>query len=417
MHIIILIKYIFGYVHVRIEGFFVERTMSQAINRKIFFWNVKKEKEAIAYANIGIKDYKDFIKIAKSNKCKVKIIQKRGFPFIFNKYRKRKVLLALVFVVCIVLFVMSNFIWNVQVEEIEKINKEEIMQELEKQGIKVGKYKRDLDFAKIIDKIRLDRADISWIGIEIDGTNAIVKIVEAEEKPSLIDDKDYCNIVSDKEAEIVKISAQNGIPVVKPGDIVTKGDMLIAGWLEGKYTGTRYVHAAGEIQAKVWYTKKERIQFNQVLKEKTGNMENKYEIKINNFTINLYKTLSKFENYDTIYTSNKLKIFSNFYLPIELIKRTNYELTEKKITYGIEEAKNLGVEQILKELQGQLENTDNILQKYVNTYAGEDYIDVEVTLEVLENIGTKEKIVFWKEEKVWKKKVLEYIQKKSFLQN
>ena len=49
---------------------------------------------------------------------------------------------------------------------------------------------------------------------------------------------------------------------------------------------------------------------------------------------------------------------------------------------------------ILKELQGQLENTDNILQKYVNTYAGEDYIDVEVTLEVLENIGTKEKIVF-----------------------
>lgn len=222
----------------------------------------------------------------------------------------------------------------------------------------------------------------------------IVKIVEAEEKPSLIDDKDYCNIVSDKEAEIVKISAQNGIPVVKPGDIVTKGDMLIAGWLEGKYTGTRYVHATGEIQAKVWYTKKERIQFNQVLKEKTGNMENKYEIKINNFTINLYKTLSKFENYDTIDTSNKLKIFSNFYLPIELIKRTNYELTEKKITYGIEEAKNLGVEQILKELQGQLENTDNILQKYVNTYAGEDYIDVEVTLEVLENIGTKEKIVF-----------------------
>lgn len=65
MHIIILIKYIFGYVHVRIEGFFVERTMSQAINRKIFFWNVKKEKEAIAYANIGIKDYKDFIKIGK----------------------------------------------------------------------------------------------------------------------------------------------------------------------------------------------------------------------------------------------------------------------------------------------------------------------------------------------------------------
>ena len=64
MHIIILIKYIFGYVRIRIEGFFVERTMSQAINRKIFFWNVKKEKEAIAYANIGIKEATALVSIA-----------------------------------------------------------------------------------------------------------------------------------------------------------------------------------------------------------------------------------------------------------------------------------------------------------------------------------------------------------------
>lgn len=394
MYIIILFKYILGYIHIQIEGFFVERTMSQAINRKIFFWNVKRQKDTIAYANIGIKDYKNFVKIAKANKCKVKIMQKKGLPFIFNKYRKRKIFVISIVFVIIALLIMSRFIWNIQIEGIEELDKNEIMQEIENQGLKVGKYKGNINTAKIIDKIRLDRADISWVGIQIEGTNAVVKIVESKSKPEVIDDKDYCNIVSDKDAQIVKVSAQNGIPVAKPGDIVTKGDILIAGWMDGKYTGTRYVHATGEIQAKVWYSKKKKIELKQTISEKTGNLENKYEIKINNFTINLYKTLSKFKNYDTIDTSNKIKIFSNFYLPIELVKRTNYEITERKITYSPEEAINIAQRQASEEIEKQLENKENVLQKYVNTYAGEGYIEVEVTYEVLENIGTKEKIVF-----------------------
>ena len=42
----------------------------------------------------------------------------------------------------------------------------------------------------------------------------------------------------------------------------------------------------------------------------------------------------------------------------------------------------------------QLNNEQEILQKYVNTYVNSDFVEVEVTYEVLENIGTKEKIVF-----------------------
>ena len=51
--------------------------------------------------------------------------------------------------------------------------------------------------------------------------------------------------------------AQNGTPLVKEGDLIKEGTILIGGWLEGKYTGTRYVHANGQVEAKVWYTKKD----------------------------------------------------------------------------------------------------------------------------------------------------------------
>ena len=394
MYIVVLFKYILGYVHIRIEGFFVERVMNNAIAKKLFIWNIKRDKTTIIYANVGVKDFKILSKIAKDNKCRIKIIKKKGMPFVFNKYKKRKIFVILIAIVILVVLTLSNFIWNIQIEGVETIDKNELIGELKINGLDTGKLKNKLDCSKIINQIRLERDDISWLGIELKGTNAIVKVVEAEAKPELINEEEYCNIIAKKDSEIIKISAINGTPVVKEGEIVTKGQTLIAGWMEGKFTGTRYVHAAGEVKAKVLYKEKTKIELKQNISEKTGNWETKYKIKFNNFEINLYKTLSKFEKYDTIYASNKLKIFSNFYLPIEVIKLKNYEIIEKEITYGAEEAIEVGKQILSDKLEKEIENKDNILQKHVNTYASDTYIEVELIYEVLENIGTKEKIVF-----------------------
>ena len=164
--------------------------------------------------------------------------------------------------------------------------------------------------------------------------------------------------------------------------------------MEGKYTGIRYVHAKGEIEAKIWHTKNKRINYNTTERKETGNLENKYSLKLNNFEINFSKKLSKFKIYDTIETENKIKLFSDFYLPISVIKVTNKEVEETQKTYEVEEAKNIGIEQLQQELDKEIENEENIVNKNINTYEQEDGVDIYVTYEVLENIGTNEKIVF-----------------------
>ena len=254
--------------------------------------------------------------------------------------------------------------------------------------------KSSINTKDVISKVRLQRQDIAWIGIELKGTNAIVRIVKAEEKPEIIDEDEYCSIVSDKVGVITKISAQTGTANVKVGDTVNVGDTLINGWMEGKYTGIRYVHAKGEIEAKVWYTKHKKISYKTTERKTTGNEEELYSIKFNNFKINLHKGVSKFEIYDTIETENKFKLFSNFYLPISIIKTTNKEVEEQQKTYKMEEAKTLGIQQLQEELDKEIENKESIVSTNINTYEKEDSIDVYVTYEVLENIGTEEKIVF-----------------------
>lgn len=394
MYFKIILNYILGYVNILVEGYFVEKFINICNKQKIFLWNLKRSKTTIIYTNVSIKDFKKLKPIAQKTKCKIKIKSKKGLPFIFNKYKKRKIFVIGLAMVLITIFTLSKFIWNIEVIGNEKINDDEIIQIANENNLKIGKFKNKVDTKKIINKLRLERDDIAWIGIEIKGTNAIIKIVESIPKPNIIDDEEFCNIVATKDAIIKKISAQNGTPVVKEGEIVKKGTVIIAGWLEGKYTGTRYVHATGSVQGKVWYTQKERIYFKQQKKEQTGNVENKYSLNINNFKINFNKGVSKFKNYDTIETNKKVKLFSNFYLPIELIKITNTEVNITDITYTLEEAKNIGIEKAKQELNNKIENLDNILSIQINDSQTSEYIEVEVTYEMLENIGTKEKIVF-----------------------
>lgn len=394
MYIKILLNYILGYVNIIVEGFFTERFINICMSKDILLFNIKRDKSTIIYANVGIHDFKNAVQIAKQTKCKIKIKRKSGLPFIFNRYRKRKIFVgALAVIICTVIY-LSNFIWNIEIEGADNIDSYELMQTVNNEGLTVGKLKNKVDLKSIINKIRLDREDIAWIGIDLKGTNAIVKVALADSKPEIIKEDEYCNIISDKEACIIKVNAQNGTPLVKEGDIVKSGTPLIAGWMEGKYTGTRYVHAEGTLQAKVWYTHKTRVYFKQTEKTRTGNEEKKYTININNFEINLYKKLSNFENYDTIKEQKKLKLFSNLYLPAGLTISNNYEVVNNDITYNQEEAKEIGINKAKEELDKNLQNKENLLNTYINTYQNDEYVDVEVIYEVKETIGTKEKIVF-----------------------
>lgn len=394
MFIKIILNYIIGYLRISIEGYYIERFINICKNKKIVIWNLKREKEIDLKLNVGIRDFKEICKIAKKTRCKVKIETKKGIPFLINRYKKRKIFIFLLIVIVALILLSSNFVWNVEIVEENNNILENIEQDLEEAGLKTGKLKQKINTKEVINKIRLKRQDIAWMGIELKGTNAIVKLVKAEEKPEIINEEEYCNIVSDKEGIITKINALTGTANVKVGDTIKKGDVLINGWMEGKYTGIRYVHAKGEIEAKVWYTKHKKILYNTTEKRETGNIEEKYQIKFNNFKINLYKTLSKFKIYDTIETEKKFKLFSDFYLPISINKIINKEIEEVQKKYSIEEAKNIGIQELEEELSKEIENKDKIVNKNINTYENEDGVEVYVTYEVLENIGTNEKIVF-----------------------
>ena len=381
-----------GYVNIKVEGFFVERFINMCLAQDIFLWNIKYENNVLVKLKISVADFKKIKKIAKKTKSKVKIETKVGLPFFLYHYRKRKIFLILACIVFLLIFILTRFVWNIEITGTKNISVEELRAVLKEEGIKEGILKNSIETEEVINTIRLKREDIAWIGIKIKGTNVIVEVVEAKEKPEVIDETKICNIVAKKSATISKIIVQNGTARVSVGDAVNAGDLLVEGVMEGQYTGSRQVNAEATIYGKISYEKSKKESLIQEIEKSTGKEEKKIEINLNNFKIILPKGVSKFENYDTIKTNKKLKLFSNFYLPISFTEIKFVEKQKEYKTYTEEEL----ILKLKKELEDELKKeyslSEENIEELLETAVQNGSVEVKVTYIVQEEIGTKENL-------------------------
>lgn len=163
----ILIRYILGYVNISIQGYYIERFINVCISKGIFLWNVKIEKSTYAHANVGIKDFKKLKEASKRTKCRIKLNSKKGMPFLMNRYRKRKVFAILLASIVILIGMQARFIWNIEIQGLNRISEEEILAELSECGLNIGTLKSKINTKEIINKVRLDRDDIAWMNIDL----------------------------------------------------------------------------------------------------------------------------------------------------------------------------------------------------------------------------------------------------------
>lgn len=162
--------------------------------------------------------------------------------------------------------------------------------------------------------------------------------------------------------------------------------------MEGKYTGIRYVHSNAEIEARVWHEASQTMMYEQEEDISTGNFEKRYSIGINNFQINLYKTLPNFEKYDTINTIKRIQLFPDFYLPINLGIDEYRELNTVKKIYNKDELREMIINNLESELSEEIDDETKVINKQINEKEIEGGLEIHIIYEVLENIGIEQKI-------------------------
>lgn len=154
--------YMSGYVDIVVEGYYIERFINICTNKQIILWNIKRQDSITLHASIEAKRFKELKDISRKTKCKVKIKDKKGMFFTLRKYKKRKIFLGFLLVVLIIIFALSNFVWNIEIEGLSNIQADEILSLVKEEGLEIGKFKNSIDEKAIINKIRLERDDVAW---------------------------------------------------------------------------------------------------------------------------------------------------------------------------------------------------------------------------------------------------------------
>ncbi|MDF2865865.1 MAG: sporulation protein YqfD [Clostridia bacterium] len=300
-----------GIVVVEVEGFFTERFINLCKINNIKIWDIRNIVSGVVRFSIHISNFKKLRSIARKTKCKVKIKEKKGIYFKLFKYRKRKILVYLTMAL-ILLFILSTcFIWNVNVSGNSKVSTEVIKEKLKESGIYVGKFKIGMNKSEVLKDIRSSLPEITWVGLEIRGTDIEIKVVEKvilEDKD--IQDNRIGDIIATREGIITRIIAENGTSALKEGSYVQNGSLLIEGKIYSKFLGEELVHAKGIIKLNTQYIFEKEYKFTNTVKEYTD--ENKHTI---GFSINSKEIyinyLNNSKKYDKLKTSKSFNIFGN----------------------------------------------------------------------------------------------------------
>jgi similar to stage IV sporulation protein len=346
--------------------------------------------------NISIKAFKKIRPIAFKTKCKVNIKNKKGLPFILHRYKKRKAFFAGIAVFLFLMWFLTSFIWVIEVEGNEKVTDEEIIEYLELNDLKPGKFKSGINMHHLENELMLKINMLSWVTIEIKGTKAIVRVKEGRLPPDIVEENVPCNIVASRDGIIKSIVAKSGDAVVKEGDTIESGQLLISGIIDSKTDGIRYIHSMGSVIARTWYEESREESLIKTKRVKTGNEKNRFSLKFMGKEIKLYlNSRIPYVKYDRITDEKNLKIGNDYILPFSLKRQTYREINiveekqdEKEI---IREAQKELYNNVIEKL---VSETSEIVNKEIKTiYVDEETLRIDLIVECIEDISVQEKII------------------------
>ncbi len=369
MIIIKIVRYIMGYVKFRAVGVFTERFLNLLISSGSPVWNITKSGyEMVGYIKAG--EYKTIRKHAKKTGVSLRVIKKHGLPFSIKRVKKRKGILVGLVIFITVMVAVSSFVWEIEVEGNESISEQLIHSVVEELGIKPGILKSDVDPDSLEREIIMKIPELSWVGVSMAGSKIVISVKERVMPPQMIPLDSPCNVISKTSGTIVYMEAYDGMSVVKPGDSVFEGQLLISGIVEDTQGNTYLKHAHGSVIAQT--NREIVIEVDKVQPDKnyTGEVITKRKLSIFGLEIPLYFSEVSDVSADLSVESSNLEIFGiTFPISVNSTKYTLYEPTEK----------------VLSEEQARQEAERRLYTESLNLLQGVEVIDSSETFVETEN--------------------------------
>lgn len=339
------LDFIRGYVKILIIGNNYDRFLNLCAFHEISLWDLKPDGESYE-AYILRKDFKKLKSIVKKSHAVVRITERHGLPFFIHKNRKRKVYLAGIAVAFVFMVWLSAHVWSIQIEGNLSQTDDVVFEYLGQSGISHGMWKSKVDCKELAAELRNYFTEFAWVAAELKGTRLVIHVkegimdVKETESGSVSDEPS--SLAASCSGVVDSIFVRKGTPMVKAGDQVEKGTILVSGALpiyndEKEIASYQYVSADADIVIKRERKYQDVVSFIGSEKQYTGKEKINWMVWLGEEAFALPANLDDFEKYDMLSELTQLRLTENFYLPVYIQKFTAKEYEDQEILYTKEE--------------------------------------------------------------------------------
>ena len=182
---------------------------------------------------------------------------------------------------------LSGFLWSIEISGLNTIDTEDFMLILENVNVRKGIRLRAVDCNEIEKYCESLSPKILQVTVNLIGCKLFIHVRERTQ-PQPTKEFMYGNIIAGKSGRIVKINVFAGVPFVKAGDYVRKGDVLVGGIQPLSDGALRYAEAKADVIAET-QTEIRVVQNALITRERIERIHTRYALEIFGIKIPFYK--------------------------------------------------------------------------------------------------------------------------------
>ena len=229
----------------------LNRFIKKCIVNNINLYNISYVKDKM----VVLIDVKDYLKIKRLNYySKIRVVKYDGLLNIKKIIKDNMFYISVIFLSFIWMNLLTNYIVDIKIIHSNNGIRRLLKEELDKNNIK--KFSLAYSFEEldnITKKILADnKNNLEWVSIKKDGMKYIVRAEERIIKSEEVSDKPR-DIVASKDAYITKVISSKGNVLVRQGEYVKKGTVLISGKITLYEDVKGVTSASGSVYGNVWY--------------------------------------------------------------------------------------------------------------------------------------------------------------------
>lgn len=370
-----ILQFLKGYVRMKIWGVSPERFLNLCSNKNILLWDIRKDGDIYTMC-ISLSAFLQLRPIARKTGVRVVVLQKFGLPFLLPGLLKRKIFIAGL-LLCVTFWISSyRFVWDITLEGNYQITQEVFTDFLASQQVRVGMRKTDLDISTLEREIRRAFPEVTWTSARLSGTRLEISIKENDapilEEPKPVEGGQ--NLVSEYAGVITSMIVRSGVPMVKIGDVVEEGTLLVEGRVpiyndDATVREYLYITADADITVEHSVTYQDTLPTTYIQKSYTGRRSTRPFVRLGGREIKLPQE-RPYLVYDTVTQGHTPMLLEKLSIPLSWGQYVYREYMNVEHEYTLKQAEALLVEKELQFLATLEEKGVHIIEKDVKIEEG-----------------------------------------------